>query len=527
MVVDGRSPVISVQAPELNPNPYSSMVMQHVNRLILISLLAGAASHGAWAMEGLPEGAKGSIPAAEYKRNDMSLYLKSDVLKVHPTAVIMAAGSYSQKGDSYFITPHIKAPKTLYIEVLNDWVESITPPNMTTALAMPPDEMQIREPQGDVEVALPSAPASFAPVTDGMTIPNGAVVKTGSDGTAAILFGGVDSARLIPNSEAAVQQTVASQSRAAEVDLTTGCVFSKVGTQVGVKGDYEVHTAKAILTAKGTDFVTTATQASTEVWMAQGTVELVPTSGSQTAAETVTADGTGELKVLHYPPISDPHSLTLGDAVTLTALMNFIPMANQKTKSLRDKMARGVALTTAEQDYLQRIKEIPCVIKLALVEPAPAPKPKPAPLAKPTPVATTAPATPAPANGAPIPIVIHSNGTIRFQNTTMGLAELQTKLKAIVLATPDQSFAIKAGKKVAYEKIRQVLDSCRDANVAHVTAPPPPPVAAAGAPPENLPTPGLLLHPSMTMLSTNAPPMSPASAPAVPATNAPPIPAGP
>jgi hypothetical protein len=261
--------------------------------------------------------------------------------------------------------------------------------------------------------------------------------------------------------------------------------------------------------------------------MAQGTVELVPTSGSQTAAETVTADGTGELKVLHYPPISDPHSLTLGDAVTLTALMNFIPMANQKTKSLRDKMARGVALTTAEQDYLQRIKEIPCVIKLALVEPAPAPKPKPAPLAKPTPVATTAPATPAPANGAPIPIVIHSNGTIRFQNTTMGLAELQTKLKAIVLATPDQSFAIKAGKKVAYEKIRQVLDSCRDANVAHVTAPPPPPVAAAGAPPENLPTPGLLLHPSMTMLSTNAPPMSPASAPAVPATNAPPIPAGP
>ena len=71
-----------------------------------------------------------------------------------------------------------------------------------------------------------------------MALPNGAVVKTGADGTAAVLFGGVDSARLMPNSSAAVQQTVTAQSRSVEVDLTAGGVFSKVGTQVGVAGTY-------------------------------------------------------------------------------------------------------------------------------------------------------------------------------------------------------------------------------------------------------------------------------------------------
>jgi len=529
--VNGRSPVTSVPASKLNPYSYFPMVMQHVKRLIFLSLLAGTMYRGAWAMEGTLPGAKTTLPTAEYKRADMNLYLKSDIVKAHPTAVIMATGSYSQKGDSYFITPHKKAPQALYIEVLNDWIEPITPPNMTTALPIPPDEMQIREPQGDVQFALPTAPASFAPVTDGMTIPNGTVIKTGPDGTAAVLFGGVDSARLIPNSESAVQQVVTSQSRAAEVDLTKGGVFSKVGTQVGVQGDYEVHTPNGNASTQGGDFVTIdyqAKQPHTDIWVAQGTVNFVKTDG--TKAGPVTSDGTGPLHV--FRTFSDPAGSLGLDGDELTEIMNFIPMANQKTKSLRDKMARGVALTTAEQDYLHRIKEVPSVIKLALVEPPPAPKMGPAPVIKPAPVATTLPAkTPAPTHKAgPDSIVVHSNGIIKFEGAMMGLAEFQTKLKAAVLAKPDQAFVIKAGKKVAYDKIQQVLDSCRDANVAHVTAPPPPPApaaAASGTQTLNLPAPNLLLHPSTNSLSTDAPPVPPSSPSAVPVTNAPTIPAGP
>jgi biopolymer transport protein ExbD len=491
--------------------------MHSLTRLILIALLAAALTGGARAMEPGNEPAKETPKAAEYKRNDTNFYLKGDLLKADPSAVIIAEGKYTQKGDSYFFTPHIKAPKVIYIEVHNDWIEPITPPDMPASLGVPPDAMQIREPQGDVRVALPSAPANFVPVTDGMTIPNGAVVKTGADATAAVLFGGVDSARLIPNSEAAVQQTVTAQSRAVEVDLTTGGVFSKVGTQTGVKEDYEVQTPSGAATARGTDFVTVAMPSRTDVWIAQGTVELDQPSGKKVGA--VSADGSGALKIVRFPVMSDPHQSMMADAETMTAAMNFIPMADQKIKSLRDKIARGTPLTANEQDYLHRIKEVPCLIKLALVETAAAPIPAPS-------------ATPSPANPAPLNVVVHPNGTIKFQGATMGLAEFQSRLKATVKATPDQSLVIKTGKTVPYAKLKAVLDSCADAQVKHVTvaapSPAPPPVTPVSAEPatNNLPAPGLLMHPSMESISSNVPPIAPSGLPAPPTTNAP-TPSGP
>ncbi len=479
--------------------------MQNVTRLLFTSLFAATMSGAAWAMEGAQETPK---KEAEYKQSDTNFYWKSDVLKVYPSAVIMPVGSYSRKGDSYFITPHKKAPKVLYVEVLNDWIEPITPPSMPASLDVPPDAMQIREPQGDVQVALPSAPASFAPVTDGMTIPNGAVVKTGADATAAVLFGGVDSARLIPNSEAAVQQTVTPQSRSAEVDLTTGGVFSKVGKQEGVKEVYEVHTPFGVAAARGTDFVTVALPTRTDVWIAQGTVELDRPDGKMVGD--VSAEGTGTLKIVRFPLMPDPHQAMMADAQTMTAAMDFIPMADQKIKALRSKMARGETLSAMEQDYLHRIKEVPCLIKLALVEAVMTPTPAPA-------------VTALPAKPAFINVVIHPNGTIRFQGATMGLAEFQSKLKALVTATPDQAFVIKAGKTVPYEKLKEVLDSCADAQVKHVSVaapvPTPPPVASPATTPAttNVSTPVLLMHPATESMTNNAPPEPPSGSPAPPA----------
>ncbi len=89
--------------------------------------------------------------------------------------------------------------------------------------------MQIRELQGDVQVALPDNPTNFTPATESLPIPNGTVVKTGPDGTAAVLFGGIDSARLTPGTEALVQQTVTPELRSTRIDLRAGAVFSKVG----------------------------------------------------------------------------------------------------------------------------------------------------------------------------------------------------------------------------------------------------------------------------------------------------------
>jgi len=509
--------------------------MQKVNRLILISLLSTSMTGGLCAAENVG----GTIPTAEYKRTDTHFYPRADVVKVHPTAIIIPGGGYSVQGDSYFFTPKKKAPKTIYVEMLNDWIEPITPPDGPASLNIAPDEMQIREPQGDVQAALPSAPANFSPVTDGMTLPNGAVVKTGVDGTAAVLFGGVDSARLMPNSAAAVQQTVTAQSRSVEVDLTTGGVFSKVGTQVGVQGDYEVHTPFGNAVAHGTDFVTMTTSARTDVWIAQGTVELAPPDGQASVA---TSDGTGALKIIRFPLISDPHLAMMADAETLTATLNFIPLANQKIKALRDKMANGVTLTANEQNYLNRIKSVPCLIKLAFVKPpasapvpavaappiAPAAPPTPpvAPIVTPTqaPAAAPAPPLPPPAKPKPIRAVVRVDGKINFQGATYELPGFKFKLEALMKATPDQAIVLRAGKTVSYEDFQAALEICHSIPVKNltVTGSPPTPQSVFAPVTEpavtNLPTPGLLMHPSMEPMSSNAPPEAP-SAP--PATNAP------
>jgi hypothetical protein len=339
-----------------------------------------------------PAFAKTSTKEAEYKRTDANFYWRGDVLKVDPSAVIIPAGDYTQKGDSYYILAHQKTPKEIYIQVLNDWIEPITPPDMPVSLGVAPDVMQIREPHGDVQVALPDAPANFTAATEGMAIPNGAVIKTGADGTAAVLFGGVNSVRLIPNSEAAVQQTVSRQLRSTEVDLRSGAVFSKVGLRPGEKQDYQVHTPFGVAAAKGTDFVSVAMPARTDVWIAQGIVRLDQPDGK--VVGTVSSTGTGGLKIIRFPVMPDMHQAMMANAETMTAAMNVIPMVNVKVKALHDQMAKGLTLTPHQKEYLSRIKKIPCLIKLALVEPPPPPAPAPKPV--PPAVAPATTSTPAP-----------------------------------------------------------------------------------------------------------------------------------
>jgi biopolymer transport protein ExbD len=488
--------------------------MQKVNRLILVSLLTAATTGGVWAMED----AKEAPQPAEYKRSDPNCYSKGSVVKVHPSAVIIAEGSCTKNGDSYFFTPHKKAPRAIYIEALNDWIEPITPPDMPASLGIAPDAMQIREPQGDVEAAFPSAPSNFLPVTNGMILPDGTVVKTGADGTAAVLFGGVDSARLMPNSAAAMQQNVTAQSRSVEVDLTAGGVFSKVGTQVGVASDYEVHTPAGNAIAKGGDFVTlnyVAQISHTDVWVAQGKVELDRADGTKVGQ--VSSNGTGPLHVLRT--VSGPAASSLElDAQELTEIFNFIPLANQKIKALRDRMAGGGTLTANEQAYLNRIKQVPCLIKLALVEP-----PAPVPAA---PVATS-PAVPM----VPIEINLRPDGMVDLMGQTMDLNELKSRLTAIAKTNPSQPLAITGRDKVTHDQFAKVRAIYKALKLkVTVPLPPPPtppntpmsepvimaPALNAPAPVEppatNLPTPVLVLTPTIPP----APPANPPPAPLKP-----------
>ena len=509
--------------------------MQKVIRLGLVSLLAITGSAGICAAQDMNGALTTTKPVtisnrplkpAEYRRADANFYPRTDLLKADPGAVVIAKEKYSQTGDSYFFTPRIRAPMVLYGEMLSDWIEPITPPDMHP-LGVPPDAMQIREPQGDVEVALPGAPASFTPVTDGMTLPNGAVVKTGANGTAAVLFGGVDSARLMPDSAAAVQQTVAAQSRSAEVDLTAGGVFSKVGTQVGVKGEYAVHTPLGNASTEGGDFVTIIANSRVDVWGAQGTTQLAPPEGK---AMVMISDGTGPLKIMRLPQSSDPQQALAADVETFTAILNFIPLANQKIKALRDKAAAGTALTANEQAYLGRIKQVPSLIKLALVPP-PAP-PAPPPLARPEPHlalnrAESAPVLPPPSAPPPAPVVpvtldLRSDGGVALNGILTSPDDLKSRLGDLAKANPTQLILITGREKVTHDQLKKVIEVCHQAKLkvkVAKAAPVPKPVAAQA--PAASPSPISMAVPAPTI--ENPPPAPVAPKVEAPTINPPPM----
>jgi len=484
-------------------------------RVFILALIAVALGHAARAAEDIPT--PGATKGAQYKRADAKFYAHGDVLRADPAAVILPPTAFAQNGEIYTYTPKKKAPKVIYAEVPNDWIEPITPPDMSS-LNIAPNAMQIREPRGDVQVAMPNAPATFAPAADGEPLPNGAVIKTGDNSTAAILFGGVASARLMPNSEAAVQQAVASTSRAEEVDLTVGGVFSKIGTQPGVQSDYQVHTPYGTALAAGGDFVTLLTNNRIDLWVSAGTVELLQPDGKKAGA--VTGDGKGPLKLLRYPAASG--DTMAADAASLSTILGFIPTANQKLAALHQKAAANVPLTANEQAYLARIKQVPALIKLELIIPPPAfitvgangkvdfmsqtlnvdqlrgALTAYAPIAiqpeidvKAEPGASYADfqaviaackATPGlkyevvgPAPTAPPPppaaqdVVVTANGMVKLNGVSMKLDDFTTKLKALTGAAPDVEVTVHADAKASFTGITDVINACKGAPVKNLT----------------------------------------------------------
>ena len=216
---------------------------------------------------------------AAYKQADTNFYLRSEVFAADPAAPVLAPDAAMNMGDSYLVTTRGAAPPVVYLQQTHDWIEPITPPSEPANLNIAPTAMQVREQLGGVQVALPSAPADFRDVERGMELPNGSVLRTGNGGSVAVLFGGVDSVRLAPNSQAAVQMNLVGGTRDVEIDVRHGMVFSKVGERPGEKQAYAVHTPFGDATAHGTDYVTVVYPQRVDVWVAQGTVALNPPNG--------------------------------------------------------------------------------------------------------------------------------------------------------------------------------------------------------------------------------------------------------
>ncbi len=321
----------------------------------------------------------------EYKQADTSYYLRGEVFSADPSAPVVTPEAATNLGGTYLISTRGQAPQFVYLPETHAWIEPITPPSEPASLNIAPTAMQVREPQGSVQVALPSAPANFRDVERGMTLPNGSTLKTGDSGSVAVLFGGVDSVRLAPNTLATVQMSVAGGMREVEVDVRDGMVFSKVGARLGEKQGYAVHTPFGDATAHGTDYVTVVYPTRVDVWVAQGTVGLkAPDGSNQITAST----GHEPLKVMRYPAAKDPAMSMTESAESLTELLNFIPMANRKLAALDQRRRSGDELTPQEKDYVGRIRQVTALIRLANVNAAPEPA------AMPKPVVSTNPPTP-------------------------------------------------------------------------------------------------------------------------------------
>jgi biopolymer transport protein ExbD len=350
-----------------------------------------------------------ALPEAQYRHADSNFYFTRDVKAADPDAVILPETSFRQQDGVYYYQPRRKAPREIYVREMEDWLEPVTPPSMPLTpegLGIKPDEMQVREPHGDVTVALPASPSDFVPATNRMVIPDGTIVKTGPDGTAAVLLGGVNSLRLAPNTQASVEQTVAPDLRSTRIDLKSGAAFSKVGLRPGAAQDYEVRTPSGTAKVKGTDFLTVVGVDHTNVFLVQGVVAFDGPDGRQLAL--ARSNGTGEPQIIqselathggHGPPPP-----VIGEA---TMAFDFIPTVNVKVKKLREKEASGATLTPEETKYLGLLRRVPVLIKLELVAPTPSLSPSTVavPVIAPVPPAAAAAPETKTAVTAPAPVI--------------------------------------------------------------------------------------------------------------------------
>ncbi len=142
--------------------------------------------------------------------------------------------------------PDASKPIKLY------WSEPVTAPD-GTAPAIALDEIKLVELYGTVSVLLPDG--QVRPGTDGMVVPSGSTVRTDSNSSVALFLGGVNSARMMPNCELVVTQTLANAVRTDVINLHRGAVFSRVGQRDGETENYTVSTPEGTTDAQTRDML--------------------------------------------------------------------------------------------------------------------------------------------------------------------------------------------------------------------------------------------------------------------------------
>jgi hypothetical protein len=229
------------------------------------------------------------------------------------------------------------SPKQHYLY----WAEPITSPN-GRAPQVASDDMMLVEVSGSVSVKEPGVGSRDG--IDGMLLPSGTIVSTSGGASAAVFMGGVNSIRLVPDSEVQINQELDGSTRKTVIALHEGTVFSRVGHRAGETQDYQVQSPQGVAMAKGTEFADSILDGHHYVFVVKGIVALI-VNGIQTGLLTPT--GTN-LASGAMPPADD------GNKVLFQVLSELQPFQTKLQKVIAD-INNGTA-TPAELGFFDSLR---------------------------------------------------------------------------------------------------------------------------------------------------------------------------
>jgi hypothetical protein len=222
------------------------------------------------------------------------------------------------------------------------WSEPITPPS-GVAPQVGSDEMKIVEISGPVSVTLPGNESRDGQV--GMIVPSGSTISTSGGSSAAIFMGGVNSVRLLPDTDVQITQQLSGSLRKTVIALHQGTVFNRVGHRDGETQSYQVETPNGVAVAKGTEFADSLAGGHHYVFAVKGIVAMIM-NGIQTGTLTALP---GNVASGAMPPSPDGNKILFS---ILTALQPFQPYLQKVIADIN----HGTA-TPAELGYYDSLKK--------------------------------------------------------------------------------------------------------------------------------------------------------------------------
>jgi hypothetical protein len=221
------------------------------------------------------------------------------------------------------------------------WAEPITPPS-GVAPSVGSNEMKLIELKGPVSVTFPGSGSRDG--QEGMIVPSGSTIATSGGSSVAVFMGGVNSVRLMPDTEVQITQQVDGSIRKTVIALHQGTVFSRVGHHDGETQNYMVQSSQGTATAKGTEFADSLANGHHYVFVVKGIVAML-VNGIQTGLLTPTQSN---LASGAMPPSND------GNKVLFSVLTALQPFQSQLQEVIAD-INKGTA-TPQELGYFDSLR---------------------------------------------------------------------------------------------------------------------------------------------------------------------------